>query len=685
MRDIDPELLDDITGQPALEWVQAWSDDTLSAFDLEPLQSRILEVLDTDARIPYVTRRGEFLYNFWRDADRPRGVWRRTLIDEYLTDSPTWEELIDVDALAAAEDEDWVWKGAVVRAPQYDRALIKLSRGGADATVIREFDMASLDLASLDLASLDGSLGSSAAFYLPEAKSYVSWAGDDVLVGTDTGAGSLTESGYPREVRLWRRGQQLSDAQVIFSGQPDDVLVVGSYDPTLGFERTVVTRAIDFYNSETFIDGVRLDIPTDCEATAHRQWLFLQPRTPFSGIPAGALAVVLYDDYLSGSRDFTLLVEPDEHTSVESLAFTASQILVTTLVDVATQIHTYRLGTWECREVGLPGASSASVVATSPLDGDEYWINTSSFTQPSTLLRGSGGGSAAGKEIAEVKRAPELFDASGLETRQHWVESADGTRVPYFITGDFSSGDFHGPRPTLVGGYGGFEVSLTPGYSAVRGRAWLERGYYYVQPNLRGGGEFGPQWHSQVVKTNRHKVWEDHRATLDDLVRRGYTTPELIGIRGGSNGGLLTSGALVQYPDALGAAVIQVPLTDMLRYHTLSAGASWMAEYGNPDDPTERAAIEKWSPLHNIPQHNIPGGTNSPLPPALVTTSTRDDRVHPAHARRFALALHQAGQPVDYYENTVGGHAGAADNTQTARVEALIYSWLDRQLGQKVR
>lgn len=269
-----------------------------------------------------------------------------------------------------------------------------------------------------------------------------------------------------------------------------------------------------------------------------------------------------------------------------------------------------------------------------------------------------------------VRQAPALFDASGLETRQHWATSADGTKVPYFITGDFSQGE----RPCLVGGYGGFEVSLTPGYSAVRGISWMEKGYYFVQPNLRGGGEFGPEWHSQVVKTNRHKVWEDHRAVLEDVVARGYSTPEQLAIRGGSNGGLLTSGALVQYPGLFGAAVIQVPLTDMLRYHTLSAGASWMAEYGDPDVPEERAALESWSPLHNV--------TDSPTyPPALVTTSTRDDRVHPAHARTFALALAKAGQPVDYFENTAGGHAGAADNEQVARVESLIYTWLENQIG----
>ncbi|WIM67979.1 prolyl oligopeptidase family serine peptidase [Corynebacterium breve] len=652
---ISPELLDDITAPEALAWAGSWSAKTLAGRDFTALQSRIREVLDTEARIPYVTRRGEFLYNFWRDASHPRGLWRRTTLDSYLSESPTWQVLIDVDALAATEGEDWVWKGAHVRTPDYDRALIRLSRGGADATVIREFDITSCEFLRN-------------GFTLPEAKSDVSWVDlDTVLVGTDTGEESLTSSGYPVEVRTWRRGESIEDSEVFARGNYDDVLLGAWHDPTPGFERTVVARAIDFYNTITSVSTERglqtLELPTDCEPVLHQQWLFILPRTDFGAVPAGALAVIELDSFLDGSREFTLLLVPDAHTSIASLAFTASTLLVTSLVDVATHISAFELGTWQRSELAIPEASTASVVATSPLDGDEYWINASSFSTPSTLLRNG----------ETAKQAPSLFDDTGLETRQHWAESADGTKIPYFITGDFSLGK----RPTLVGGYGGFEVSLTPGYSAVRGISWLEKGYYFVQPNLRGGGEFGPQWHSQVVKTNRHKVWEDHHAVLLDLVARGYCEAQHIGIRGGSNGGLLTSGALVQYPEAFGAAVIQVPLTDMLRYHTLSAGASWMAEYGNPDDPEERAAIEKWSPLHNV-------SSTSVYPPALVTTSTRDDRVHPAHARTFALALAKAGQPVDYYENTAGGHAGAADNEQTSRVEALIYSWLEEKLATRV-
>jgi len=645
---IEPSLLDDITGDAALAWATSWSRETeertAADRDTAALAERIRGILDTDDRIPYVTRRGDFLYNFWRDREHPRGLWRRTTTEDYLEEKG-WEVLLDVDKLAADEAEDWVFKGAAVRPHAHDRALVRLSRGGADAVVVREFDLATRTFGG---------------FELPEAKTEVSWVDRDTLfVGTDLGGETLTTSGYPVEVRRWQRGTDLRDAPVIFRGERSDVAVGAARDHTPGFERTIFTRALDFYNQRTYIEDTLIDVPTNCTPIPHRQWLFLLPRTEFAGLAGGELGVIELDRFLAGDRDVRVLVRG---TTVEDVSFTASSLLVTTLDDVATRISSFDLGTWERTELPLPDTATAHVVSTSPLDGDEVWINASSFSTPSTLLRN-------GKV---VRRAPVLFDASRIETRQHWTTSADGTKIPYFITGDFSLG----ARPTLVGGYGGFEVSLTPAYSAVRGAAWLERGYFYVQPNLRGGGEFGPEWHSQVVKTNRHKVWEDHRAVLEDIVARGYSTPAQLGIRGGSNGGLLTSGALVQYPELFGAAVIQVPLTDMLRYHTLSAGASWMAEYGDPDNPEERAAIETWSPLHNIAPASA-----ATYPPALVTTSTRDDRVHPAHARTFALALGKAGQPVDYFENTAGGHAGAADNEQVARVESLIYSWLDARIG----
>lgn len=670
--EIDPDLLLPIDSEAALDWVRTWSTQTEAMVDADPLraqlQEEILAALDNDERIPYVARRGEQLYNFWRDAEHSRGLWRTTDLASYLNGEPEWRVLIDLDALAAAEGENWVWKGAVVRRPADDRALVRLSRGGADAVVVREFDLHSATF-------LEGN-----AFTLPEAKSDLSWLDlDTLLVGTDTGAGSLTTSGYPVEVRRWSRGTELAAAPLLAQGEATDVAVGAYVDPTPGFERVTVSRALDFYRSRTWVGDVgvelrEVEVPEDCESITHRQWLFLLPRSDFAGIPAGGLGVIELESFLDGGREVAAVFTPDEATALQSLAFSENHLILTLLHNVSTQLKVVSLADplGEQRRIELPELVTASVVATAALDGDEIWISASSFTEPATLYRLD---LADSLRPVVVRSAPQVFDATGLETRQHWATSADGTKIPYFITGVFDGT----PRPTLVGGYGGFEVSLTPGYAGVKGLSLLERGWFTVIPNLRGGGEFGPTWHSQAVKTNRVKVFEDHRAVIEDIQARGYTTPQLTAVRGGSNGGLLTSAALTRMPELLGAAVIQVPLTDMLRYHTWSAGASWMAEYGDPEIPEERAVIESYSPLHNVSPR-----TEREYPPALVTTSTRDDRVHPAHARLFARELARAAQPVVYHENIEGGHAGAADNTQVAAVESLIYSWLITQLSPQV-
>lgn len=663
----DYSFLEPIDSPEALEWAEKWSGETVDKLPealRTALRDRLLEALDTDDRIPYVSRRGEKLYNFWRDATHPRGLWRTTTLEFYLSGAPEWEVLIDLDALAEAEEENWVWKGAQVRAPEYDLALVKLSRGGADATVIREFDLESRTFVQ------------DSPFTVPEAKTDVSWLDrDTLLIGTDTGEGSLTTSGYPARVLTWKRGTDLASSPLFFAGEAEDVAVGAWVDPTPGWERTFVSRAVDFYNSREFVevDGklIPIEVPDDCDVVVRNQWIFINPRTEFAGIPAGGLGVMNFAAFLAGQRAFEPVFTPTASTSLQGLSSTRNHLLLTLLDNVSTSIVVVDIDnpTGEQRPLPLPEHATAHIVATSALSGDEIWVQATSFTQPGALLRGD---LAASLELTEVRHSPLQWDNAGLETRQHWATSRDGTKIPYFISGRFGEE----PKPTLVHAYGGFEVSLTPGHSPTRGIAWLEKGYLFAEANLRGGGEFGPQWHSQAVKKNRFKVWEDHRAVLEDLVARGYTTPELIAIRGGSNGGLLTSGALTQYPEAFGAAVVQVPLTDMLRYHTWSAGASWMAEYGNPEDPEERAVIETYSPLHNIS-----GVDKRPYPPALVTTSTRDDRVHPAHARLFAQALVSAGQPVDYYENTEGGHAGAADNKQVAHMESLIYTWIETALG----
>lgn len=707
--DIVPAWLDDIEGEQALSWAAEHSKATVEAVDSlsdDPsertgLENRVLAALNTDARIAYPLRRGEYLYNFWRDAEHPRGLWRRTSLESYLvgTEDPKlteWETVLDVDALAAAEDENWVWKGTVCRYPDYDRALIMLSRGGADATVVREFDLTTCTFVEDE------------PFFLPEAKSDVCWVSrDEILVGSDFGPGSLTDSGYPRQVRRWRRGTPSESAEVIFSGHADDVAVGGWFDATEGFERLFVERAHDFYNSQRFVAAERLgklkgqqgagfslqilEVPQDCRTSVHREWLVLMPRTEFNGIPAGGVAVVRLADWLAGAREVEVIFAPDAHTSFQQIAWTKNFLVLTLLEDVATKLQVLRIGSWQ----ELPGAfaelpeqATVSVIDTSSTRDDEIWLVSTSATQPATLWYGQVGAAGAAGEVGEVgkageglravRHAPALFDATGMETRQHWATSADGTRIPYRITGRF--GNQPRQAPTLVHAYGGFEVSLVPQYSAVRGLTWLERGGYFVEANLRGGGEFGPEWHSSVVKTQRMRVYEDHQAVLKDLVARGYCTRNQLGVRGGSNGGLLTAVCLTSYPQLVGAVVSQVPLADMMRYHKLSAGASWMAEYGNPDEPTERQAIAEYSPVQRVVKHE-----HRPYPPALITTSTRDDRVHPAHARTLAWLLAHAGQPVDYYENTEGGHAGAADNKQVAFVEALISTWLCNKLGRALK
>lgn len=649
---IEPEALEPIDSPMALDWAHTWSTETAAMVDPK-LKHRIRTVLDTDDRIAYVTRRGEFLYNFWRDADHPRGLWRRTTLDSYLSGDTDWEVLLDIDALAAEENENWVWKGTHVRVEQ-DRALVELSRGGADAVEIREFDLGTLSFIA------DG-------FQVAEAKTQISWVDlDTVLVCTDFGDGALTASGYPARAHLWRRGEPLATSTEFFAGLVDDMMVQAWADTHPDFRNKFVTRVLDFYRKQTFIETdsglTHIEVPEDCEVFVARGFLFVLPRSGFAGVAPGGLGVMDCAEFLAGQRDFSVLFSPDDSSSVQSISLSESEVFITVLSDVTSKIFRLPLGRWDqpVTQVSLPDDVTAQVVATDPFS-PEVWIQASSFVQPDTLYRLT-------DELTPVRSAPALFDATGLSTRQHYAVSADGTTIPYFITGDFSTAT---PRPTLVYAYGGFEVSLVPGYSAVRGLAWLEHGFFYVQANLRGGGEFGPKWHEQATKTNRMRVFEDHQAVLRDIVARGYARSDQLAIRGGSNGGLLSAVALTSYPELFAAAVIQVPLCDMLRYHTWLAGASWMAEYGDPAVGAQRAVLEKYSPLHNVDKQ-----ADRPYPPALITTSTRDDRVHPAHARLFARALAAAGQPVDYYENSEGGHAGAADNDQTATVEALVYNWL---------
>jgi prolyl oligopeptidase len=689
--DDDPyRWLEDVTGSDALDWARERNAETTAKLAIgtrfEDLRAEILEVLDADDRIPMVRRRGEYLYNFWQDAAHPRGLWRRTTLDQYRLARPDWDVLLDVDALGEREGESWVWQGAaVLRAGGYRLALVELSRGGADATVVREFDIAERRFVE------DG-------FTLPEAKTRVGWIdADQIYVGTDFGPGSLTTSGYPRIVKQWRRGTALADAVTVYEGKPEDVAVSAYHDPTEGFERDFVVRGADFYHHEWYLrtgtdsagtdgagadgagtDGglVRLTVPDDAEVDVHREWLVIWLRSPWTVGGAtyrdGTLLAARFDAFLAGDRELTVLFEPDSRTNSASLlyhAWTRDYLILNVLRDVQSELTVLTpsaTGPWQRAHLaGGTGFAQIDVAATDPQDSDEYMLSSSGFTQPGTLSYGH-----VGTGLETLKQAPAFFDTTGIQVRQFFATSADGTSVPYFVVGPEDSGS----GPTLLNGYGGFEVSLTPSYNPVIGRGWLARGGTYVQANLRGGGEYGPNWHQSAIRENRHLVYEDFAAVAADLVDRGITTRERLGIQGGSNGGLLMGVMLTRYPELFGAVVIQVPLADMRRYHELLAGASWMAEYGDPDDPADWEFIRPFSPYHNV-------SADRPYPPALLLTSTRDDRVHPAHARKLAARLVETGHDVSYYENIEGGHGAAADNAQRAFNWALMLEFLWQKLG----
>ena len=668
----DPYLwLEDVTGEKALGWVRERNAESMKELAEPPgfttLKADLLAILDSKARIPYVGKRGPYYYNFWRDAKNPKGLWRRTTLDEYRKPEPKWDIVIDLDALAKAENESWVWRGAQFLEPDYERCLIALSRGGADATVTREFDMESRSFVK------DG-------FYLPEAKGGMAWIdADHAYVSTDFGPGSMTTSGYPRIAKLWARGTPLSAATTVYEGQPTDVSVSASFDNTKGFERHFVYRGIAFYRSEAFLrqpDGslARIEIPEDAEHSVHREWLTVELRTPWTvggkTYAAGALVATRFDDFMQGKRDFTIVYEPMANSSLAGASWTRNHLILNVLEDVknALSVVTPGPGAWQRQPLsGAPPFATVSASAVDDKESDELFLTVSGYLTPSSLLYGR-----VGQQPDRIKELPAFFDASGLEVSQHFATSEDGTRVPYFQVSPKGM-KIDGARPTLLYGYGGFEISMTPGYNASVGRGWLIQGGVYVVANIRGGGEYGPRWHQAALKHNRRRAYEDFAAVAEDLIKRKITSPGHLGIQGGSNGGLLMGNMTVLYPQLFGAVVCQVPLLDMQRYSKLLAGASWMAEYGDPDKPDEWQFIKTFSPYQNVQQ-------DVKYPPMLFTTSTRDDRVHPGHARKMMARMREMGHDVRYYENIEGGHGGAANNEQAAHMQALAYTFLAARL-----
>ena len=677
---MDPNLwLEEVKGDKALAWVRERNAVSTALLQAQPLfadnRAKVLEVLNNRDQIPRVTRRGDYLYNFWRDAKNPRGLWRRTHLEEYRKVQPKWDVLIDLDALGKAENENWVWGGSDCLAPDYNRCLISVSRGGADAKVTREFDIAKREFVK------DG-------FYLPEAKSQLDWVDiNTVYVGTDFGPGSMTRSGYARIIKRWKRGTPISEAQFVYEAKESDVAAFATVDKTPNFERTIFGRSADFYNTEinVLVDGklVKIDKPSDASLSWQREWAFLLLKSDFKlaerTYKSGSLLAIKFDALMRGERSFELLFEPTATRSLSRSGPTTTRdfLLLNILDNVSGRIEElqYLGGKWQRREVKAPSPGALGAVGMhDPFVKDDPLANHYSMSYLDFLTPASLYLSKAGSDERELlKRNPTFFDSTGMRAEQRFATSKDGTQVPYFVV--YPKGvKTDGTNPTVLYGYGGFQISMTPFYSGGWGTTWLQRGGVFVVANIRGGGEFGPTWHQSAIKQNKQKSYDDFAAVAEDLIKAGITKSQHLGIMGGSNGGLLVGAVMVQRPELFGAVVCSVPLLDMQRYHKLLAGNSWMAEYGNPEKADEWAYISQYSPYHNVKK-------GVKYPKVLFATSTRDDRVHPGHARKMAARMLEQGHDVLYFENIEGGHGGASNNEQRANLVALENTFLWVNLG----
>jgi prolyl oligopeptidase len=669
----DPHVwLEDVEGAQALDWVRARNaraEAELAANDdFKRMEADILAVLDSDAKIPGVEKIGAYYYNFWKDKNHERGIWRRTTLQEYRKAQPKWETVLDLDALNVEEGTKWVWHGADCLKPDYRRCLIALSPGGSDADVTREFDLVSKTWVK------DG-------FFRPEAKGALGWINaDSVYVYTDFGPGTLTSSGYPNIVKEWQRGTDLAAAKTVYEGQPGDLYIAAARDHTPGYQRDFVSRSITFYTDEMYLrqpDGslARIDAPDSAQKSVHKDWLVLQLRESYEVAgrtwQSGSLIAARLEDFMAGKREFVALVEPTDNTSLAGHTWTRDHLVLNVMVDVKYRLSVLTPGTgaWT-RSIfnGAPAFGTIDVQAVDPDESNAVWLVSADFLSPTTLSLAD-----IGSKPEVLKSNPSFFDGSSHVIEQHFATSADGTRVPYFLVRPKDLA-LDGTAPTLLYGYGGFEVSMTPTYSGGIGKSWLEKGGVYVLANIRGGGEYGPRWHQAALKENRYKAFEDFAAVADDLVARKITSPAHLGTMGGSNGGLLMGNMLMRYPEKFAAIVVQVPLLDMQRYSKLLAGASWMAEYGDPDT-ADWEFIRTFSPYHLF-------DASKEYPPTLFTTSTKDDRVHPGHARKMMAKMEAAGKDVRYYENIEGGHGGAANNAQSAHMNALAYSFLWKHLAR---
>lgn len=668
----DPYLwMEEIEGTRALDWAKAQNAKSLPVLQGDPryadLETKALEILNAKDRVPGVSFAGDGgLRNFWQDAEHVRGLWRKTTLESYRTSEPAWETILDIDALSKAEGANWVFKGASCLPPDETRCLVTLSNGGKDAVTVREFDTTTKSFVP-------------GGFVLPEGKQNYSWLDKDtLLVGREWTPGELTKSGYAYVLKTLKRGQDLDQAVEVYRGLDTDVAVSPFVlrDSDGKVVAVLAHRGVTFFESETYLlegpQPVKLDLPL---------------KSSIQGYVAGQMVVLMEQDWkgfrtgdlisfdlaeLKAAPDravATLVLRPTARESVEQVTTTRTKLVVGLLDNVkgAARVLTHGAKGWTSQTLALPANSSIGLGSAAETD-ERLFITVTGYLAPTTYWLADAGT----LKLEQVKASPARFDASAHVVEQFEATSSDGVKIPYFVVRP-KGVKYDGSAPTLLYAYGGFQVSMTPAYSGVMGKLWLERGGTYVVANIRGGGEFGPAWHEAALKANRQKAYDDFFAVSQDLIARKITSPRRLGIMGGSNGGLLMGVALTQRPELYNAIVVQVPLFDMLRYSQIGAGASWVGEYGDPAIPAERAVIAKYDPYSNLE-------AGQKYPEVFIETSTKDDRVHPAHARKAAARLEDLGYPVLYYENVDGGHAASANLAETARRQALEYTYLTRRL-----
>ena len=672
--DDDHLYLEEVLGDKALAEVKAWNSRSLDRLMADPrfdvMQAEALEILQSKDKIPYVSYRGGEVHNFWQDATHVRGIWRKSTLESYLSGDTKWETVLDFDKLSKDEDKNWVYKGNSCLAPDYELCIVNLSDGGKDAVVRREFNTKTKSFVK------DG-------FVTEESKGTMSWLDKDhMVIGVDFGDGTMTDSGYPMIGKLWKRGTALSEAVEIGRGEKADVgYWAGTFELADGSREIMNARSMTFYTSRydwvpqkdgKLMDPISLPIPEKVNMYgAFKDQVLLQLNEDWRTFKTGDLVSFDIHDFMKDGTIETvaLVFSPDEKSSLNNVGGTKSKLLLSISRDVTSAAYAFDWDgkKWTSDKLDFPANGTVSIGATNDKE-DVAFVSSESFLTPDTLWTYN----TATGEKAAAKSLPAWFDADSMTSEQFFATSTDGTKVPYFVVRNKDT-KMDGTNPTLLYGYGGFEVSLNPSYSATRGKLWLERGGVYVLANIRGGGEYGPKWHQAGLKTERQKIYDDFIAVGEDLVAKKITAPKHLGIEGGSNGGLLMGVMFTQRPDLFNAVICAVPLLDMMRYHKLLAGASWMGEYGDPDDAAEGKFLRSISPYHNV-------DPDADYPEVFFITSTKDDRVHPAHARKVAKRMEDQGHNFLYYENIDGGHSAAANLKETAKRLALQHTYLMQKL-----